>query len=71
MFKRAMRQLSPMDEAEMFGGIKLNPENKWVKLNKLVPWDEFEEKYTENFKSKTAGDKCKDGAGGIADQRTI
>lgn len=53
MYKRVMRQLSLMDEAEMFGGIKLNPENKWVKLNKLVPWEEFEEKYAENFKSKT------------------
>jgi len=31
-----------------FGG-KLSSENRWVKLAKLIPWDEFEQVYAEQF----------------------
>ena len=34
-----------------FGG-KLNPENRWVILRKLVPWDEVEQHYASNFSSR-------------------
>ena len=28
-------------------GLKMNPENRWVKMADLIPWDEFERKYAE------------------------
>ena len=31
-----------------FGG-HLKPDNRWVRLAKLIPWDELEEKYSQNF----------------------
>ena len=31
-----------------FGG-KLNPDNRWVKLSEIIPWDDIEEKYAELF----------------------
>lgn len=31
-----------------FGG-KLSPENRWVKLAKLIPWSEFEAEYASQF----------------------
>lgn len=31
-----------------FGG-KLSADNRWVKLSKLIPWDEFESTYAEQF----------------------
>lgn len=37
-----------------FGG-KLNPENRWVKLAKLIPWDKVEQKYVEAFESPVKG----------------
>ena len=37
-----------------FGG-KLNPENRWIKLAKLVPWDKVEQKYVEAFASPDRG----------------
>lgn len=40
-----------------FGG-KLNPENRWVKLAALIPWDKVEQKYVEVFKSPNKGKKA-------------
>ena len=40
-----------------FGG-KLNPENRWVKLSALIPWDKVEQKYVEAFKSPNKGEKA-------------
>lgn len=34
-------------------GLKMNPENRWVKMAGLVPWDEFEIKYAQLFPSDT------------------
>ena len=34
-------------------GLKMNPENRWVKMADLIPWDEFERKYAELFPSGT------------------
>lgn len=31
----------------------MNPRNRWVKLADLIPWDEFEMKYAEQFPSNT------------------
>ena len=40
-----------------FGG-KLNGDNRWVKLSKLIPWDEIENKYAKHF-SKNMGAPAK------------
>jgi hypothetical protein len=32
---------------------RLNHENRWVKLSKLIPWDEIEQKYASLFSSGT------------------
>ena len=31
---------------------QLNPENRWVKLAHILPWEEIEEKYAKSFSSK-------------------
>ena len=51
MFKRKGRQLSFLDDAEMFGGIKLNHKNIWVQLAKQILWCEFDDKYAKHFTS--------------------
>ena len=53
MYKRHDGQISLFDEPEFFGTIPLNPKNEWVRLGKMIPWTEFEERYAENFKSAT------------------
>ena len=32
-------------------GMKLNPENRWVKKAETIPWDEIEQRYAELFES--------------------
>ena len=53
MYKRRSQQLSLLEDAEMFGGLKLSPRNRWVRLSKIVPWAEFEERYAEHFSKRT------------------
>src|SRR6056297_923165 len=31
--------------------MELNPENRWIKMSRLVPWKAFEEKYAKRFKN--------------------
>ena len=33
-------------------GIKMNPENRWVKKAAMIPWDEIENRYAELFPSE-------------------
>ena len=33
-------------------GLELDPENRWVTLAALIPWDELEDKYADLFPSK-------------------
>ncbi len=34
-------------------GMKMNPENRWVKKAATIPWDEIEDKYAGLFPSNT------------------
>ena len=38
-----------------FGG-KLNKENRWVKLEALIPWWDLEELYARNFRRSNKGE---------------
>ena len=31
---------------------KLNENNRWIKLSKIIPWDEIEIKYAKKFRKK-------------------
>ena len=33
-------------------GLKMNPENRWVKKAETIPWDAIEEKYAQLFPGK-------------------
>ena len=41
-----------------FGG-RLNPKNRWIQLSKIIPWDEFEDRYAEYFTDENAGAPAK------------
>lgn len=34
-------------------GMKMNPENRWIKIANFIPWNQSEEKYASMFPSKT------------------
>ena len=58
MYRRHTGQLSMLDDPEFFGSLPLDPNNRWIKLSKQIPWQEFDLKYRENFKSKKGQPAC-------------
>lgn len=56
--KEDRKQMSFEDFYLPFGG-SLNPQNRWVQLSKLIPWEEFEEKYAETFSESGMGAPAK------------
>ena len=48
MYKFASKQISFEDFNQPLG-LKMNPENRWIKKAELVPWDEIEKEYAKLF----------------------
>lgn len=51
MYRLPSGQLRIEDFVLPFEG-KLNPENRWVKLSKFIPWEKIENKYAQLFPSE-------------------
>ena len=50
--KDPLHQLS-LTDFNMPIGLKMNPENRWIKKAELIPWEEIEDRYADLFPSKT------------------
>jgi len=50
--KNRNRQFGPTDFNQPIG-LKMNPENRWVKKAELIPWDEIEDRNADLFPSHT------------------
>ena len=49
MYRRKDRETGYLfAELFPFGG-KLNPDNRWLKIAELIPWDELEDDYAKHF----------------------
>ena len=55
MYKRHNGQISLYEEPAFFGGIPLDPENEWVRLAAILPWDEIEDRYAAALTGSTVG----------------
>jgi IS5 family transposase len=53
MYKPTRGQMTLFDQPIAFAGAKLSPDNRWVKMASLIPWDLLDRKYSEQFGSKT------------------
>jgi IS5 family transposase len=58
MYKKTERQVPLENFYQPFGGT-LNPENRWVKLSKVIPWEVIEDKYAKLFAESGMGAKAK------------
>jgi len=58
MNRRRRKQIGLHEYPVGFGGIKIFPDNRWVKLSQIIPWDLVDEKYAENFEGKTTGNSA-------------
>jgi hypothetical protein len=52
MYRKSQRSPLTLENFELLPGTKLSPENRWVIMAKLIPWDEFEEEYAKLFDSE-------------------
>jgi hypothetical protein len=56
MYKRRKGQQSLLEDVRALGGVmELDPENKWVKLGILIPWEDFEAEYAATFPEEERG----------------
>ena len=60
MYRHAIGQCEFPDFHLPFGG-HLNAENRWVKLARLVPWEEVERAYSKGFAGTGMGAPAKNG----------
>ena len=59
MYKAKAGQTSLFEDPANFIGAKLNPENRWVQMAAMIPWDLLDEKYKEQFRNKKVGNPAK------------
>ena len=52
MYKTTNTSQEKAEDFELTGGGGLSPENRWIKLAKLIPWSEFETEYANQFSPK-------------------
>ncbi len=59
MYKQENKRQQEFEQFYLPFGGSLNPRNRWVLLAKLIPWEEFEEKYAEHFAENGMGAPAK------------
>jgi IS5 family transposase len=59
MYEKKARQATFFEDATLFGGVMLNPENRWVRMSELIPWEVFEERYAALFSNPREGKPAK------------
>ena len=59
MYKSRNGQQSILEDARAFGGVLLDTSNDWVRLGRVIPWEDFEEEYGSTFTGKGTGNVAK------------
>jgi IS5 family transposase len=58
MYRKTTGQIRISDDFFLPFGVKLNKDNRWVKLEALIPWWELEDKYAKCFRRTNRGEKA-------------
>ena len=53
MYKKERHHQFGLSDFNQPIGLKMNPDNRWIKKADLIPWSEIEDKYAELFPSRT------------------
>jgi hypothetical protein len=49
MYRKNQQNLTSLDSFKLPSAEKLSEDNRWVIMAKLIPWEEFEQEYAQNF----------------------
>lgn len=55
MNRRRSNQLAFHDWPSGFSGARINPDNRWVRMAQIIPWEMVDELYAENFADSFTG----------------
>lgn len=64
MYRKTENQL-PLENFHLPFGGELDLENRWIELEKTIPWDQFESKYASKFAKSNIGAPGKPGKDGL------
>ena len=53
MYKKERNRQFGLTDFNQPIGLKMNPENRWIKKAELIPWEEIEDRYANLFPSHT------------------
>jgi transposase, IS5 family len=59
MYRDRERQVTLQEDPLSFMGARLDPQNRWIQLVKLIPWMKIEEKYNQTFENAKEGNPAK------------
>jgi len=55
VYRKQQREQREFEDFHLSFGGRLSSDNRWVRLAKLIPWDQIEIPYAAKFRSRTAG----------------
>jgi hypothetical protein len=59
MYRKNQQELTSPNNFQLPSAEKLSEDNRWVIMAKLIPWEEFEQEYAQNFSQEMgAPAKC-------------
>ena len=53
MYRKQQREQREFEDFHLAFGGRLSSDNRWVRLAKMIPWDQIEARYAEKFVSRT------------------
>lgn len=53
MYRKQQNEQREFEDFHLSFGGRLRSDNRWVRLSKLIPWDEIEARYAQKFQSRT------------------
>ena len=53
MYKKDQNHQYTLTDFNQPIGLKMNPENRWIKKAEMIPWDDIENRYAKLFPSNT------------------
>ena len=59
MYEKKTKQVSFDENPNSFIGVRLSPENRWVKLAHIIPWSRLEGRYHRTFVNPKVGNPAK------------
>jgi len=55
MYRKKHKQITLYENPLSFADARLSPDNRWIQMAQMIPWDSIEEKYFQTFENPIVG----------------